>query len=118
MSAPGISKHALAVVDAVIAAYEGGDSYSTVARDFGLHTSTVQSIMRKYARDSIRTPTQARKVRINPKPAVESLTLAALGLMRVGPCKACGILLVAKTRENPVKGQTWGLCLDFARRAA
>ena len=115
MSTPALSKRARMVVDGVIAAYDAGGSYNTVGREFKIKVSAVQTIMRKYSPGSIRTSRgQQLDVRLQPKRAEEGLTLAALGQSRVGPCRGCGVLLVAETRENPVTGQTCGLCLDFA----
>ncbi|KKK84530.1 hypothetical protein LCGC14_2782440, partial [marine sediment metagenome] len=109
MSAPILSTHARAKVDAVIAAYKAGNSYNTVGRACDVSTSAVQTIMRRFAPDSIRTSHQQQaETRIKPQSAGEGLTLASLGLMNVGPCRACGIEMVSETRENPVTGQTCG----------
>ena len=115
MTTPALSERDRAIVNAVITAYDAGGSYNTVGREFKIKVSAVQIIMRKYSPGSIRTSRhQQLGVRLQPAPAQEGLTLAALGLSRVGPCRGCGIPLVAETRENPVTGQTCGLCLDFA----
>ena len=116
-----LSKHAQAFIDAIIAAYDAGGSYDTVARELGSSTTKVQTIMRLHAPDSIRSPDETLKVRPQYSHAVHGLTLTSLGLYAVGPCEgtrfsSCGIPLVAKRRENPVTGQTCGLCLDYARR--
>ena len=110
-----------AFIDAIIAAYDSGLSYDGVARELGSNTTKVQSIMRLHAPDSIRTPEETFKVRPQYTHTEHGLTLASLGLYAVGPCEgtrfsSCGIPLVAKRRENPVTGQTCGLCLDYARR--
>ena len=107
-----------AEINAVVAAYKTGASYNTVSRELRLSSTSVRSIMHKYAPGSVRTRAQQIMTRVQPKPAVEGLTLAALGLMRVGPCRVCEVPLVARHRENPVKGQTCGLCEEFAGRAA
>ena len=116
MATPGLSKSALALVPKVIAAYDGGGSYNTVGQKFKLKTCTVQAIMRQFSPGSIRTShDQQSRVRINPKPAAEGMTLAALGLFKVGPCWECRVEMVSVT---PEKDQTCGLCEDFAGRAA
>ncbi len=118
MSAPSLSKFARAVVNAVITAYRGGASYNTVARDLGISSTSVRSIVHRHAPELVRTRPQQIMTRVQPKPAEEGLTLAALGLSRVGPCRGCGVEMVAQTRENPVKGQTCGLCKAFAATRA
>ena len=116
-----ISKSAQAFIDAIIAAYNSGLSYDGVAREVGTSTTQVQTIMRLHAPGSIRTPKETLEVRPQYRHAVHGLTLEALGLYTVWPCKgtrfsSCGIPLVAKRRENPVSGQTCGLCLAYAKR--
>ena len=116
-----ISKSAQAFIDAIIAAYNSGLSYDGVAREVGTSTTQVQTIMRLHAPDLIRTPEESLKVRPQYTHTEHGLTLASLGLYAVGPCEgtrfsSCGIPLVAKRRENPVTGQTCGLCLAYARR--
>ncbi len=122
MTTPYLSKRGEAFVAAVIAAYDAGDSYDTVARERGIKPGVVQTIMRRFSPGSIRKQGQQKK-----RPVVKEfgITLASLGLSRVGPCKgtrfsSCGIPLVAPTRQHPVKGQTCGLCRAYAaeRRAA
>ncbi len=133
MTAPNLSPRGQATVDAVIAAYEAGGSYSTVSQKLSRQTpsievsvSQVTTIMRKFSPDSIRrSRAEQLECRSQSKSKDETITLASLGLSRVGPCKgtrfsSCGIPLVAPTRKNPVKGQTCRLCLAYAaeRRAA
>ncbi len=107
MTMPYLSERGEAFVAAVIAAYDAGGSYDTVARELGIKPGVVQTIMRRFSPGSIRKQGQQKKLAVVKE---FGLTLAALGLMRVGPCRSCGIPLVAKTRQNPVKGQTCGLC--------
>ena len=109
MSAPLLSQRARAVVAAVITAYDVGGSYNSVARELRLEPGTVRGIMHKHAPDSIRTNNEQP----TPKRTEEGLTLATLGLHRVGPCADCGCEMVSGNRE---KGQTCGLCV--AARAA
>ena len=105
MAAPLLSKRSRAFVDAVIAAYDGGDSYDTVARKFHRKTSTIQGIMRKYSPGSIRTSRREQiDVRIQPKRAEEVFDLAALGQVACGDCLSCGCPLVGKTKERRVCG--------------
>ena len=114
MSTLRLSKRARAVVDAVIAAYEGGASYNTVSRKVGLSSTKVRSMMIEHSPGSIRSRDQQIKVRAKPQPWEEGLTLAALSLYRVGPCLDCEVEIVSETRE---RGQRCGLC-KAARRAA
>ena len=121
MTISTLSEPGRAFIDAVIAAYDAGGSYNTVARELDTSTAKVKTIMRKYALGSIRSPDETLKVRPQYIHAEHGLTLASLGLYAVGPCEgtrfsSCGIPLVAKRRENPVKGQTCGLCLAHAKR--
>ena len=116
-----LSKSGRAFIDTVIVAYNSGLSYDGVARELGSSTTKVQTIMRLHAPDSIRSPDETLKVRPQYIHAEHGLTLTALGLYAVGKCKgtrfsSCGILLVTKTRKDPVTLQTCGLCLDYARR--
>ncbi len=94
----------------VIAAYQDGLSYQGVARVTGVGSSRVQLIMRKFSPGSIRP----RGQRFNPRPADQVLTLASLGLHRVGPCEDCGVEMVSPTRD---KGQACGLCQYFITKA-
>jgi hypothetical protein len=77
-------------------------SFADVASKMGIGTSTVQDIMRRHARKSIRSNNAWRNLR-----PVEELTLTALGLYRIGPCMSCGCEIVSYTREH---GQECGLC--------
>ena len=104
-----------AFIDAIKAAYDRGLSYDGVAQDLGINATKVQTIMRKYFPDSIRTPGETLEVRPQYSHAVHGLTLGALGLYAVGPCKKCRIEIVSKTPEE--KGTiTCPLCLDYAKR--
>ena len=118
MTISTLSKHAQAFIDAIIAAYDAGGSYDTVARELDTSTTRVQTIMRKYAPDSIRTPEETLKVRPQYIHSEHGLTLTALGLYAVGPCKKCRIEIVSKTRKDEVKLQTCGLCLAYASTQA
>ncbi len=91
----------------IVDEYDRGNSYDTIARDFGIKPGRVQTIMRRCSPGSIRKQGQQKKLAVVKE---YGLTLAALGQMRVGRCRSCGIPLVAKRRCNPVKGQTCGLC--------
>ena len=111
-----LSKSGRAFVDSIIAAYDAGGSYDTVARELGSSTTKVQTIMRLHAPDSIRTPEETLEVRPQYSHAVHGLTLEALGLYAVGKCKKCRIEIVSKTRKDEVKLQTCGLCLAYFKR--
>jgi transposase-like protein len=87
---------------AIIALYDTGQSYASVARKMGIGTSTVQDTMRRHAHKSIRGNNEWR----NPGPD-EGLTLTALALYRIGPCISCECEIVSYTREH---GQECGLC--------
>ena len=103
MVAPSLSMHGRALIDAVKVAYDGGDSYNTVARKFNCKVGTIQSIMRKYWPGSIRTSRREQlDVRIQPKPAAKGFTLAALRQCRCGDCLACGCPIVGETSERRV----------------
>ncbi len=127
MNAPRLSERGRDAVSKVIAAYKAGGSYSTVSQELSRQTppievsvSQVTTIMRKFAPGSIRrSRAEQLECRAQSKSKGETITLASLSLSRVGPCKgtrfsSCGILLVAPRRQNPVEGQTCGLCLAYA----
>ncbi len=98
---------------AVIALYRSNQSYSNIARKMGLGVETVRTIMEQRAPEIIRRSVKAQiEARQSP---VGELTLGALGLYDIGPCVSCGCPMVSRTHE---KGQSCGLCVDYAARRA
>ena len=97
---------------AIVAAYQGGDGYETIARRFKTSSSRVAVIMKKHAPDSIRPSGNPAGKHGNPLDG--GLTLSALSLYAVGPCADCGVPLVSPTRE---RRQACGFC-QIARMAA
>lgn len=100
---------------AIIALYDTGQSYSTVAQKMGIGVGEVRLVMHAQApeliRSSVESQVKVRQRNTNP----HEISLGSLDLYRVGPCVSCKVEMVSKTRE---RGQACGLCVYAAEKAA
>ncbi len=109
------ARHQAIQAKAIIALYRANQSYSNIARKMGLGVETVRTIMEQHAPELIRRSVKAQVEVRSSESLVNELTLGSLGLHDIGRCASCGCAMVSRTRE---KGQSCGLCVEFAARAA